>query len=143
MNSRAARDWLAAGAIATVFSGIPSTLYNLLTSGDVAEPTRAAGHMLIASDSSDPSLFAAAALVHTSVSFFWAAILVALMPRKHVITASILAAALIAIIDLRLIAPAFFPEVARLEFLPQLADHLMWGACIGATLRYRWRAGAL
>jgi hypothetical protein len=41
----------------------------------------------------------------------------------------------IALVDLRLIAPALFPEVAALEFWPQLADHLMWGACVGVVFQ--------
>jgi hypothetical protein len=50
---------------------------------------------------------------------------------------AIAAAALIGIVDLRLIAPRFFPEVAGLEFWPQMADHLMWGLCFGAGLLQR------
>ena len=43
--------------------------------------------------------------------------------------------ALIALLDLRAIAPLFFPEVAALPFGPQLADHLAWGAVVGIVLR--------
>jgi hypothetical protein len=39
-------------------------------------------------------------------------------------------------VDLRLIAPRFFPEVAALEFWPQMADHLVWGACFGLVLQF-------
>ena len=46
----------------------------------------------------------------------------------------------IGLLDLRVIAPRFFPEVADLSLLPQIADHLMWGACLGLVLRHRWRA---
>jgi hypothetical protein len=28
-----------------------------------------------------------------------------------------------------------FPEVAALAFWPQLADHLIWGACIGVVFQ--------
>ena len=45
-----------------------------------------------------------------------------------------LAAAVIAMVDLRLIAPKFFPEVAALPFWPQFAHHVMWGACFGFVL---------
>jgi hypothetical protein len=87
-------------------------------------------------------LFLAAALVHTTVSFFWAAVLTLTLPRKHVALWSVLAAALIGVLDLRIIAPAFFPEVARLSFWPQMADHVMWGASLGVALALRWRARA-
>jgi hypothetical protein len=132
-------DWLIAGSVATALSGIPSTLYGVLTGADVAEPTRAAGAMLIAANSSDPQLFIAAAVVHIAVSFFWAAVLILILPRTFVVSGCVLAALLIGMLDLRVIAPNFYPEVARLPFLPQMADHLMWGACLGLMLRHRWQ----
>ena len=135
-------DWLIAGSVATVLSGIPSTLYSVLTGADVAEPTRAAGAMLIAANSSDPQLFIAAAVVHIAVSFFWAGVLIFVLPRTFAVTGCVLAALLIGLLDLRVIAPYFYPEVARLPFLPQMADHLMWGACLGLILRRRWRRRA-
>lgn len=125
--------WLAA----TVFSGIPSTLYALLSGGDVFEATRAAARMLTSADSSLSTVVAAAAVVHAGVSFFWATLLYLLLPRRHIVVGSLIAAAAIAVIDLRLIAPEHFPEVAALAFWPQFADHLMWGACFGLTLRLR------
>jgi hypothetical protein len=36
---------------------------------------------------------------------------------------------------LRVIAPLFSPEVARLSFWPQFADHLAWGLLVGVTLQ--------
>jgi hypothetical protein len=63
-------DWLIAGSVATALSGIPSTLYSALTGADIFEPTRAAGAMLVAPNSSDPQLLIAAAVVHIAVSFF-------------------------------------------------------------------------
>jgi hypothetical protein len=132
-------DWLVAGSVATVLSGVPSTLYGVLTGADIAEPTRAAGAMLIAANSSDPQLFIAAAVIHITVSFFWAGVLILILPRTFVVSGCVLAALLIGILDLRVIAPCFYPEVARLPFLPQMADHLMWGTCLGLVLRRRWR----
>jgi hypothetical protein len=133
------RDVLAAGWIATLVSGTPSTLYALLTGNDMTEATRAAGAMLVSASSSMPVLFLAAAVAHTSISFFWAAILVRILPRRHVVPWATAAAALIGVLDLRLIAPAFFPEVANLDFAPQMADHLMWGASLGWVLARRGR----
>jgi hypothetical protein len=43
-------------------------------------------------------------------------------------TAKLVAAVLIALLDLKVIAPLFFPQVA---------DHLMWGAAFGIALRWR------
>ncbi|MEN3354678.1 MAG: hypothetical protein V7640_2836 [Betaproteobacteria bacterium] len=134
------RDWLFAGSTATVLSAIPSTVYSILTGADVLAPTRAAGRMLVSAGATEVELFIAAALVHTAVSFFWAALLIFVLPRKHVTFWSVIAAALIGVLDLRIIAPLFFPEVAALAFWPQMADHVMWGASFGVALACLWRA---
>jgi hypothetical protein len=138
-RSRLAGDLAWAWAAATLFSGLPSTLHALATGGDVTEATRAAGAMLIPADSSLPRLLAAAALVHAAVSLFWSAILVLALPRRGVVAWALVASALIGVLDLRVIAPVLFPEVARLSFAPQLADHLAWGLCVGLALRWRDR----
>jgi hypothetical protein len=43
----------------------------------------------------------------------------------------------VALFDLRVIAPLFFPSVAALPFWPQFGDHLMRGALLGGTLQAR------
>ncbi|MGZ5153438.1 MAG: hypothetical protein ACXWI6_25360 [Burkholderiales bacterium] len=129
-----ARDWIVAGSAATVLSGLPSTIYSVLTGADVLAPTRAVGRMLVSAGASEVQLFVAAALVHTAVSFFWAAFLIFVLPGKHVTFWSVIAAALIGVLDLRIIARLFFPEVAALAFWPQMADHVMWGASFGVAL---------
>jgi hypothetical protein len=139
MPKRPFRDVIQAWLAASVLGGLPSTLYALATGGDALEATRAAGAMLLPSDSALGRLAMAAALVHGTVSFFWAAILAQLLPMRRVLAWSIAASALIGLVDLRVVAPAFFPEVAALEFWPQLADHLMWGACVGTVLAWRQR----
>jgi hypothetical protein len=80
-----------------------------------------------------------AAAVHFAASFWWASVLVVLMPRRAPMVGALIASALIAFLDLKLIAPRFFAETAALAFIPQLADHLAWGAMVGAVLRVRWR----
>ena len=138
-NNAYGRDLLAAGWTATLVGGLPSTLYALATGGDPLEATRAAGAMLLPASSGTVELVLAAAVVHVCVSFFWAAVLVRILPRQHVILCSTAAAAIIGLIDLRVIAPAFFPEVADLALGPQMADHLMWGASLGWVLARRRR----
>ena len=133
-------DILRAWIVATLFSGIPSTVYALVSGADILDATRAAGAMLVASDST-PTLIAAAAVVHASVSLLWAFAVSAVLPHRHKMAWALVAAAVIAVLDLRVIAPAFFPEVAALAFWPQFADHLMWGACLGLTLDVRRRRG--
>jgi hypothetical protein len=136
---RTKKDLFYAWLIATLLSGIPSTLFALFTGADPTEPTRAAGAMLLPSESSVQKLFAAAVLVHGAVSLFWAALLWVALPYRHTTLWALVAAAAIAVLDLRIIAPAFFPDIAALDFWPQFADHLAWGACVGATLAYRAR----
>ena len=137
-----AGDVLYAWIAATLLSGIPSTLHALLTGGDVTEATRAAGAMLVSPLSPLPRLFLAAALTHAVVSLFWTAIFVMVLPLRHTLIGAVLAAALIALLDLRVIAPLFFPEVAALAFWPQFADHLMWGLSVGLALHWRRRRRA-
>ncbi|TFZ06213.1 hypothetical protein EZ313_06090 [Ramlibacter henchirensis] len=133
------KDLAYAWLVATVFSGLPSTLHALVTGGDPLEATRAAGAMLIPASSSTPALFAAAAIVHPAVSLFWTAVFGMLLPRRHVVFWAVVGAALVALLDLRVIAVRLFPEVTALAFWPQFADHLMWGALLGGTLYMRLR----
>jgi hypothetical protein len=130
-----ARGWLAA----TLLSGLPSTAWALVTGADMLEPTRAAGSMLLPGEESTGKLIAAAAIVHPIVSAFWALILWRLLPRRATVAWALLAAVLIALLDLKVLAPAYFPRVAALDFRPQLADHLMWGATFAIALGWRRR----
>jgi hypothetical protein len=129
---RAKRDLAYAWLAATVLSGIPSTLYALMTGADPMEATRAAGAMV-----GQPHSILAAGAVHATVSLFWCAVLWLALPERHTTLWALAAAAAIALLDLRVIAPMVFPDVAALPFWPQFADHMMWGACIGATLEIR------
>ena len=138
-----ASDVFLAWIAATVLSGIPSTLYAFATGADPLEATRAAGAMLLPNETSTARLFAAAAIVHPLVSAFWALVLAITLPQRHLMLCSIAASVGIALLDLLVIAPALFPEVAALEFWPQLADHVMWGACFGGVLAYRVRGRSL
>ena len=126
---RTKRALVYAWLLATVLSGIPSTLYALLTGDDPLEATRAAGAMI-----GLPGSIAAAALVHAAVSLFWSFVLWCVLPYRHGMFWALAASAGVAILDLRLLAPVFFPEVAALDFWPQFADHLAWGVCVGFAL---------
>ena len=134
-----ARDLLLAWLLATVFSGLPSTMHALLTGADALEATRAAGRMLLPGATSTPVLFAAAAVVHPAVSAFWTLVFACLLPRRHVAWWAIAGSAAVAWLDLRVIAPLLFPSVAALPFWPQFADHVAWGALLGGTLQLRRR----
>ena len=138
-RKRDAWDVLAAGLISAVTGGIPSTAWALATGQDPLAATRAAGAMLIDPASSDARLVFAAACAHLAISFFWAGVLVRLLPTRHTIAWSLAAAAAISVLDLRLIG-RLFPEIYALAFVPQFADHLAWGGTVGAVLAWRRRA---
>lgn len=132
-------DVVAAAVPAALLSGIPSTLYAWWSGGDLLEATRAAGAMLLRASASDAALVAAAMVVHAFITVFWIAAMRWLLPPRHVLAGAIAASLAIAFLDLKLIAPLFFPEVAALAFGPQLADHLAFGAIAGYVLRLRYR----
>lgn len=102
------------------------------------QATRAAGAMLIPADSSDRYLFGVAAVVHATISLFWAAVLTWLLPRKRTTLWAIAALAAIAVLDLRVIG-RLFAEIYALSFWPQFADHLAFGAVLGAVVEWRRR----
>ena len=139
MANRYWRDLAVAGSWAAVLGGVPSTLYALATGGDPLEATLAAGTMLAPPGSSTATLVAAAVAAHLAVNFAWAAVLVRWLPARHRVAWAVAAAIAIAIIDLRLVAALFFPQVHALPFGPQLADHVAWGATIGMVLQRRFR----
>ena len=136
------RDVLRAWLVATLLSGIPSTLYAYASGGDVMEATRAAAAMVGRSEGALTQVLLAAGIVHGAVSLFWSVVLASVLPRRRTLLWALAASAIIAVVDLRIIAPVYFPAVAALDFAPQFADHLMWGMCFGLTLaRVRSRPG--
>ena len=129
------RTTLVGAILAGILSGIPSTLWALVSGGDVWEATLAAGATLIGPDATFTQLFAAAAVAHGGMSLFWAGVLSALLPRKWPIICGTVAGAFIAVLDILMIGQAF-PSIRELAFLPQLADHMMFGAVLGAVVRW-------
>lgn len=92
-------DVLLAWLIATLFSGIPSTAYALLTGSDPWEATHAAAAMLTSSEASSLSeIVARAAVVHSAVSLFWTLVLACVLPRRRVMAWAVLASAAIALL---------------------------------------------
>lgn len=135
------RDLFWAWLVATAFSGLPSTLHAFAIGADPLEATHAAGAMLLPAATDGTTLLAAAFLVHPAVSLFWTLVFSFLLPRRHLLAWAIAGSAAVALLDLRVIAPILFNEVAALPFWPQFADHLAWGALLGGTLQYRLRRG--
>ena len=127
------RDALAAGAVAAVIGSLPSTVWALARGRDPLEATLAAGSMLLPGEDRPVRLCAAAVPVHLAFSFGWAAVLAHVLPRRHTVAAGALAGLCIAALDLGL-GRRLFPRVRDLPLLPQLADHVAYGATVGFVL---------
>ena len=126
-----------AAACAALLSGAPSTLHALATGRDPLAATVAAGSILLPGDTRRARLVAAAVPVHLALSLGWAVAL----DRGGVRGAGrgALAGLAIGIVDLS-IAARTLPRIHALPLLPQLADHVAYGAVAGHVLA-RSRAG--
>ena len=131
---RPLRDAVRAGLIAAVVSGAPSTIHALATGRDPLEATYAAGSLLLPGERRRGVLLAAAIPVHLGISVGWAVLLAAVLPRRRTVLAGAAAGLAIAALDLGIVGRRF--ELIRaLPVGPQLADHLAYGAVVGAALR--------
>lgn len=135
-------NWLAntmiAAILAGILSGIPSTAWAFAAGTDPWEATVAAGAAVVGTDAPFGRLLAAAAVAHCTMSCFWAGVLCALLPARRTVFWGVIAGGLIALLDILFIG-RFIPSIRALAFLPQLADHLMFGAVVGASIRFRRR----
>jgi hypothetical protein len=128
-------DGLAAGAVAAIPSGLPSTLHALVTGRDPLEATVAAGSILLPREQRTPVLLAAAVPVHIALSLGWGIVLAGTL-RRPTVPRGIAAGLAIAALDLGVVGRRF-PRVRALPLLPQLADHAAYGAVAAAMLRRR------
>jgi hypothetical protein len=133
---RGYEDGLTAGFVAAILSGLPSTLWSLATRRDPLEATLAAGSILLPDERSRVRLVAAAVPVHLSLSLAWALVLARLLPRGREAEAGAVAGICIAALDLGLIGRPL-PRIRALPLLPQVADHIAFGATVGYVLERR------
>jgi hypothetical protein len=127
-------DALAAGVVAAVVSGVPSTLVTLARGEDLLESGRAAGSILLGERAPAPLLLAAALPVHLGLSVGWAHVLAATVPRGRELPGCALGGLAIAALDLVVIGRRF-PRGRTLPQGRQWADHLAFGLAVGAVLR--------
>jgi hypothetical protein len=127
------RKGIAAGAIAGVVSGAPSTVHALVTGGDPLAATEAAGAMLLPNENNRTKLIIAALPVHAALSIGWGITLAILLPRKGTIAWGAAAGVAIATLDLGVFGGRF-PRIRRLPVAPQVLDHIVYGATVGAVL---------
>ncbi len=124
---------LCSAVVGATFSGIPSTVHALATGANPLDAVRAAGTIAVGEAAPPATRAMAGIAVHATVSLGWTVVLAAVLPRRHAIVWSALAGLGIAALDLG-IAQRRFPAIAALPRAPQVADHVAFGAIVGAAL---------
>ena len=132
-------DAAAAGAVAAVVSGAPSTAHALLTGGDVLAPTLAAGSLLLPRETRRGRLLVAAGLAHGALSLGWAVLIAPIVPRRHPLRTGVAAGLAIAALDLGVVG-RHLPRIRALPLWPQVADHVAYGAVVAAVVARRHRS---
>lgn len=129
-------DGLVAGGAAAVLSGIPSTLHAVVTRSDPLEAAVAAGSLLLPREERRARLLVAAAPAHVALSLGWGAVLALGLPRYRTVLSGALAGLAIAALDLGVVGRRL-PRIRALAVLPQVADHVAFGAVVGWTTARR------
>jgi hypothetical protein len=132
---------MVAGAIASVPSGVPSMLHAFWTGRDLLDTVRAAGSLLAQPGASGERLVVSGAAAHTAISLGWGVVLGMVLPGKAAAAWGAAAGLAIAGLDLGIIGRRL-PKIRALPLLPQIADHLAYGAIVGAVLARRPRTRA-
>lgn len=130
------RDALAAGAVAAVVSGAPSTAHALLTGRDPLEASYAAGTILLPDERRPSRLLLAAVPVHLGLCFGWALVFAVALPRRRTVVPATLGGLGIAALDLGLVGRRI-RRIRALPQLPQVADHVAYGVVVGLVLHFR------
>jgi hypothetical protein len=131
-------DALAAGGTAALLSGVPSTAHALATGRDPLEASLAAGSLLVPRERRRVRLLVAAVPAHVAISLAWACVLAVVLPRRRTTLAGAAAGLAIAAFDLGVVGRRFL-RIRALPLGPQLADHVAFGAVVGAVLARRRR----
>src|SRR5215207_7001084 len=131
-------DAFVAGAVAAVVSGVPSSVWALANGRPLTEGALAAGSLMLPREQRPAVLVAAAVPVHLMLSLGWAFVMTATLPRRRSLGWATLAGLGIAALDLGVIGRRL-PRIRALPLLPQVADHLAYGATVGVVLGRRSR----
>jgi hypothetical protein len=123
-------DLVPAALVAGLLSGAPSTLHALVTRQPLRATVAAAGELL-----GRPGVVRGV-VAHTVVTIGWTSVLLVVLPRRATIAWGAVAGAAIGLADLA-VADRRFPAIAALPRLPQLADHVAFGALVGAVVAVR------
>jgi hypothetical protein len=130
---RATGPGVTAGAVGALLGGIPSTVHALATGRDPLEATYAAGTILLPREERHARLLMAAAVAHGGISLLWGVVLARTLPRRHPVLAGAAAGLAIAALDLGVVGRRV-PRIHDLPLGPQVADHVAYGAAVGAVL---------
>jgi len=120
--------------VAALVSGVPSTAHAVATGRDPLAATRAAGSLLVGDDAAPSAQLAAALPAHLALSWLWGGLLARALPRGNRALWGAAAGLAIAAVDLGTVGRRK-PAVSRLPLAPQLADHALFGAVVGALTR--------
>ena len=115
---------------------MPSTAVTLLKRESLLDGAAAAGTILLRGERRTLPLLAAAVPVHLALSFGWAAVLSAALPRRATVPAAIAGGLAIAALDLEVVGRAF-PAIRALPQGRQWADHVAYGLAVGVVVRRR------
>ena len=132
-----------AGTLAGLLSGIPSTVHAVATGRDLLAAARAAGNLLLPADAGSRSLLLAGGIAHVVLSLGWGTVLAMAVRRTSLspLATGLAGGAAIAAVDLGLLAHGpigrRWPLIRALPVVPQVADHLAFGAVAGVVLRGR------
>lgn len=119
-----------AALVAGTFSGAPSTIHALATGASPLAAARAAGELL-----GRPTLVRGA-VAHTAITVGWTTVLAVTLPRGRTTAWGAAVGGAMAALDLA-IADRRYPLIAALPRAAQVADHIAFGALVGATLARR------
>jgi hypothetical protein len=133
MNTPLLRAGLKAGAIAGALSGAPSTVHALVTRRSPLDAARAAGTLLLGDDATPRRLVVAGVAAHGVISLGWGVALAVVLPRRRAVLWGAAAGLAIAGVDLGVLGRRR-PRIRALPLLPQVADHVLYGALVGAVL---------
>jgi hypothetical protein len=129
-------DGMAAGAAASVPSGLPSTILALAAGRSPLQAPAAAGSLALPREERLGPLLLAAIPVHVMISLAWGTVLAAFLPTRRTVAWGAATGAAIAVLDLRLLGRRL-PRIRTLPFWPQLADHVAFGAIAGMVVAAR------
>ena len=130
------RDAIVAGAVASVLSGVPSTLHAIATRANPLEASLAAGTLLLPREGRASRLLPAAVAAHGALSLGWALAIAATLPRRHALAWSVAGGLAIAALDLGVVGRRY-PRIRALPLAPQVLDHVAFAVTVGRVVSRR------